>query len=57
MVGDSRWDIEAAKRAGVETLAVRTGGFGQDELLAAGAHAVYESIVELRESLPSTPFG
>lgn len=57
MVGDSRWDIEAAKRAGVETLAVRTGGFGQDELLAAGAHAVYESIVELREGLPSTPFG
>lgn len=57
MVGDSRWDIEAAKRAGVETLAVRTGGFGEDELLAAGAHAVYESIVELREGLPSTPFG
>lgn len=57
MVGDSRWDIEAAKRAGVETLAVRTGGFGEDELLAAGAHAVYESIVELREGMPSTPFG
>lgn len=57
MVGDSRWDVEAAKRAGVETLAVRTGGFGEDELLAAGAQAVYGSIVELREGFSSTPFG
>ncbi|MCP9488647.1 MAG: HAD family hydrolase [Solirubrobacteraceae bacterium MAG38_C4-C5] len=57
MVGDSRWDVEAAKRAGVETLAVRTGGFGEDELLAAGAQAVYGSITELREGLSSTPFG
>ena len=57
MVGDSRWDVEAAKRAGVETLAVRTGGFGEDELLAAGAQAVYGSIVELREGMSSTAFG
>lgn len=57
MVGDSRWDIEAARRAGVEALAVRTGGFGEDELRAAGAHGVYGSIVELRESLAATPFG
>ena len=57
MVGDSRWDVEAARRAGVETLAVRTGGFGEDELLAAGAQAVYGSIAELREGLSSTPFG
>jgi phosphoglycolate phosphatase-like HAD superfamily hydrolase len=57
MVGDSRWDVESAKRAGVETLAVRTGGFGEDELLAAGARAVYGSIRELREGLPATPFG
>ena len=57
MVGDSRWDVEAARRAGVETLAVRTGGFGEDELLAAGAQAVYGSIAELREGLSATPFG
>lgn len=57
MVGDSRWDVEAAGRAGVETLAVRTGGFGEDELLAAGAQAVYGSIAELREGLSATPFG
>lgn len=27
MIGDSVWDVEAAKRAGIETIAIRTGGF------------------------------
>lgn len=57
MVGDSSWDIEAAQRAGLETLAVRTGGFAVDELRDAGASAVYDSIVELRDDWASTPFG
>jgi HAD superfamily hydrolase (TIGR01509 family) len=54
MVGDSTWDCEAAKRAGIETLAVLTGGFSEQELRDAGAAAVYSSIVELRESLGET---
>jgi HAD superfamily hydrolase (TIGR01509 family) len=57
MIGDSTWDVEAAKKAKVPTLCVRTGGFGADELLDAGAEAVFESIVELRERLDETPFG
>jgi HAD superfamily hydrolase (TIGR01509 family) len=57
MIGDSTWDVEAAKAAKVKTLCVRTGGFGADELLDAGAAAVYESIAELRERLSETPFG
>jgi HAD superfamily hydrolase (TIGR01509 family) len=57
MIGDSTWDVEAAKAADVETICVRTGGFGADELLEAGATAVYESIGELRERLSETPFG
>jgi len=57
MVGDSSWDVEAARRAGLETLAVRTGGFAVDELRDAGASHVYDSIVELREDWASTPFG
>src|SRR5690348_16048488 len=28
MVGDSTWDVEAAKRAGMPALVVRSGGFG-----------------------------
>src|SRR3712207_8422504 len=39
---------EAAKRAGIETLAVMTGGFGEDELRDAGASAVFDSVAELR---------
>jgi phosphoglycolate phosphatase-like HAD superfamily hydrolase len=57
MVGDSTWDCKAALAANVATLAVRTGGFGVDELREAGAEAVFESIDELRERLPETPFG
>ena len=56
LIGDSTWDCEAAKAAKVKTIAVRTGGFGADELLDAGAIAVYESLAELREHLDDTPF-
>jgi HAD superfamily hydrolase (TIGR01549 family) len=55
MVGDTTWDIKAAKKAGVPTLAVLTGGFGEDELREAGAAEVYESVETLREKLDSTP--
>jgi HAD superfamily hydrolase (TIGR01549 family) len=48
MVGDSVWDVEAAKRAGLATLAVLTGGFSEAELREAGASQVVESIGELR---------
>jgi HAD superfamily hydrolase (TIGR01549 family) len=51
MIGDSVWDIEAAKRAGIPTLAVLTGGFSAAELEERGAAEVFESIAELRELL------
>jgi HAD superfamily hydrolase (TIGR01549 family) len=54
MVGDTTWDIEAAKRAGVETIAVRTGGFGADELREAGAVEIFESVQDLCERLGET---
>ncbi|HMI69397.1 MAG TPA: HAD family hydrolase [Solirubrobacteraceae bacterium] len=57
MVGDSTWDCEAAQRAGVQTIAVLTGGFSEQELGDAGAVAVFHSIEELRRRLPQTPLG
>jgi HAD superfamily hydrolase (TIGR01509 family) len=57
MVGDSIWDVEAAKRAGLETVAVMTGGFSEAELRDAGAGWVYESIEALRSGLGETPLG
>jgi HAD superfamily hydrolase (TIGR01549 family) len=44
MVGDSIWDVKAAKAAGVPTLAVLTGGFSEAELRDAGAVQVVETI-------------
>jgi HAD superfamily hydrolase (TIGR01549 family) len=55
MVGDTTWDCEAAKRAGVPAIAVRTGGFSEAELRDAGAVDVYASIAELRGALDETP--
>jgi len=54
LIGDTVWDVEAAKRAGVETLAVLTGGFSEEELRDAGAREVYTSVEELRKSLSQT---
>jgi HAD superfamily hydrolase (TIGR01509 family) len=48
VVGDSIWDLEAAKEAGVKAAAVMTGGaFSRAELEEAGAYAVYEDCHEL----------
>jgi HAD superfamily hydrolase (TIGR01549 family) len=55
LVGDTVWDVEAAKRAGVETLAVLTGGFSEQELRDAGAREVFTSVEELRQRLAETP--
>jgi HAD superfamily hydrolase (TIGR01509 family) len=54
MIGDTPWDIKAAKQAGVATIAVLTGGFSIDELKESGAAAVFESIVDLRDGLDDT---
>ena len=55
MVGDTPWDVEAAGRTSVPTLAVLTGGFAVSELEDAGAAAVFESVTELCRKLDQTP--
>jgi HAD superfamily hydrolase (TIGR01549 family) len=57
MVGDSTWDCEAARRAGLATVAVLTGGFSEAELREAGAVAVFESVDELRRRLDEALLG
>jgi HAD superfamily hydrolase (TIGR01509 family) len=57
MVGDTPWDVEAARKAGIETICVITGGFSEQELREAGAVAVFESVEELWKRLEETPFG
>lgn len=55
MIGDSRWDVEAAARAGLETICVLTGGWSKQELAVSGASGVFESLVDLRRRLEETP--
>jgi phosphoglycolate phosphatase-like HAD superfamily hydrolase len=42
--GDATWDAEAAGRLGLPAVLIRTGGFGSDELRAAGAVEVFDSL-------------
>ena len=55
MVGDTSWDCEAARRAGIPAVAVMTGGFAASELRDAGAVAVFSGLAELRDALSELP--
>jgi HAD superfamily hydrolase (TIGR01509 family) len=57
MLGDSTWDCIAAKRAGLETIGVLTGGFHETELLEAGAACVFEDLGGVLARLDETPLG
>ena len=57
MIGDSTWDAIAAGKAGIPTIAVRTGGFSTEELLQAGASSVWDSLVQLRTHLDDVGLG
>ena len=49
MVGDSTWDCEAARRCGVPTIGLLTGGSRSRSCCEAGAAVVFESIGDLIE--------
>lgn len=42
IVGDSVWDLLAARRARALGVGLQSGGYGRDELQAAGAYRVYD---------------
>jgi HAD superfamily hydrolase (TIGR01509 family) len=46
-VGDSVWDLLAARRAGTLGVGLLSGGYGQEELERAGAYRVYEDPADL----------
>jgi HAD superfamily hydrolase (TIGR01549 family) len=47
VVGDSIWDLLAARRARALGVGLLSGGYGRDELQAAGAYRVYEDPADL----------
>jgi HAD superfamily hydrolase (TIGR01509 family) len=54
-VGDSIWDVQAAREAGIATIAVESGGFSRHELSESGACAVYRDARELGQQLLTSP--
>ena len=54
VVGDSVFDVEAAKNAGMPAIVVRSGGFGDDELRDAGAIGIYDTPADLAAALDET---
>jgi HAD superfamily hydrolase (TIGR01549 family) len=51
VVGDAVWDLLAARRAGMLSIGLLSGGYGEDELSRAGAFRVYRDPSELQRSL------
>jgi HAD superfamily hydrolase (TIGR01509 family) len=51
VVGDSVWDLLAARRARALGIGLLSGGYGQDELEQAGAYRVYQDPADLLNHL------
>ena len=51
VVGDAVWDLLAARRAGMLSVGLLSGGYGADELTQAGAFRVYRDAQDLLDSL------
>ena len=54
-VGDSTWDVQAARAAGIGCVTVETGGFSQHELSEAGSLQVYRDVAELLAQFYTSP--
>jgi HAD superfamily hydrolase (TIGR01509 family) len=51
VVGDAVWDLLAARRAGMLSIGLLSGGYGEDELMKASAFRVYRDPADLHRSL------
>jgi HAD superfamily hydrolase (TIGR01509 family) len=51
VIGDSVWDLLAARRARALGVGLLSGGYGEDELMGAGAYRVYQDPADLLEHL------
>ena len=57
VVGDATWDLLGARRAGMLSVGLLTGGYGTDELVAAGAFRVYRDAADLHAHLDELGLG
>jgi HAD superfamily hydrolase (TIGR01509 family) len=56
VVGDAIWDIHAARRSGIQSVGLLSGGFGEQELYNAGAMRVYRDAEALRDAMNELGF-
>src|SRR4051794_3161112 len=57
VVGDSIWDVQAARAASLGVLGLETGGFSRHELSEEGALYVYRDVHELLDQWRTGPLG
>lgn len=55
-LGDTPWDIEAAGKADLRTVAVQSGGWRKEQLQDAGAIAVYADAADIVRNFEQSPF-
>ena len=51
VVGDAVWDLLAARRAGMLSIGLLSGGYGEEALFRAGAFRVFRDLAELHNYL------
>jgi membrane protein len=56
VVGDTPWDVKAAAKLGVATIAFRSGGFEEKVLREAGAFLLYDGPADLLARYETSPF-
>lgn len=54
VVGDSPYDVQAAKKLGIKVIGVRSGGFPDDVLREAGADELYDDVADLLRNYESS---
>lgn len=57
VVGDTPYDVEAAAKCGIDTVALRSGKFSEQMLRQAGAIALYDDVAALLADLDHSPLG
>ncbi len=57
VVGDSIWDVQAARAASLPCVGVETGGFSAHELREEGALQVYRDVAEVLAQFHLSPLG
>jgi membrane protein len=55
VIGDTPYDIIAARRSGIDTIALRSGRFPEQELQAEGPLAIYDDVAALLENFDQSP--